>query len=70
MTLLETTLNVPLMLAEDGTIRVTGSQVVLESVVYQYQQGKTAETILESFPSVKLADIHAVISYYLNHETK
>jgi len=67
MILLETTQNVPLTLTEDGTIRVTGSQVALESVVYQYQQGNTAEAILESFPSVKLADIHAVISYYLNH---
>ena len=67
MILLETTQNVPLTLTESGTIRVTGSQVALESVVYQYQQGNTAEAILESFPSVKLADIHAVISYYLNH---
>ncbi|PYP92678.1 MAG: hypothetical protein DMG65_03225 [Candidatus Angelobacter sp. Gp1-AA117] len=57
----------PLTLTEDGTIRVTGSQVALESVVYQYQQGNTAEAILESFPSVKLPDIHAVISCYLNH---
>jgi len=67
MILLETTQNVPLTLTESGTICVTGSQVALESVVYQYQQGNTAEAILESFPSVKLADIHAVISYYLNH---
>lgn len=64
---LETTQNVPLMLTESGTIRVTGSRVALESVVYQYQQGSSAEAILESFPSLKLADIHAVISYYLNH---
>src|SRR5947209_18148314 len=67
MILLETTQNVPLTLTESGTIRVTGSQVALESVVYQYQQANTAEAILESFPSVKLADIHDVISYYLNH---
>ena len=67
MILLERTQNVPLTLTESGTIHVTGSQVALESVVYQYQQGNTAEAILESFPSVKLADIHAVISYYLNH---
>jgi len=70
MILLETTQSVPLTLTEDGTIWVTGSQVALESVVYQYQQGNTAEAILESFPSVKLADIHAVISYYLNHSNQ
>lgn len=67
MIVLETTQNVPLTLTEDGRIRVSGSGVALESVVYQYQQGNSAESILESFPSLKLADIHAVISYYLNH---
>ncbi len=68
MIALETTQNVPLTLTENGAIHVTGSRVALESVVYQYQQGNSAEAILESFPSLKLADIHAVISYYLNHQ--
>ena len=67
MIALETTQNVPLTLTENGTIRITGSRVTLESVVYQYQQGNSAEAIFESFPALKLADIHAVISYYLNH---
>jgi len=67
MIVLETTQNVPLTLTENGTIRVTGSRVTLESVVYQYQQGSSAGAILESFPALKLADIHAVICYYLNH---
>ena len=67
MITLETTQNVPLTLTENGTIRVTGSRVSLEAVVYQYEQGNSAEQIHESFPSLRLADIHAVISYYLNH---
>ncbi len=67
MIVLETTQSVPLTQTENGTIRVTGSRVTLEAVVHQYQQGSSAEAILESFPSLKLADIHAVISYYLNH---
>ncbi|HEV2989634.1 MAG TPA: DUF433 domain-containing protein [Candidatus Angelobacter sp.] len=67
MIVLETTQNVPLTLTESGAICVTGSRITLESVVYQYQQGNSAEAILESFPTLKLADIHAVICYYLNH---
>src|SRR3989304_7178994 len=63
----ETTQNVPLTVTEDGTIRITGSRVSLESIVWQYEQGGGAEQIHERFPSLKLADIHAVISYYLNH---
>jgi len=67
MITLETTQNVPLTAMENGTIRVTGSRVSLEAVVYQYEQGNSAEQIQESFPALRLADIHAVISYYLNH---
>ena len=63
----ETTQNVPLTLTEDGTIRITGSRVSLESIVLQYEQGAGPEQIYEGFPSLKLADIYAVISYYLNH---
>jgi len=67
MITLETTQNVPLILGEDGMIRVTGSGVNLEAIVYRYEQGDTAEAIHEGLPSLRLADIHAVISYYLNH---
>src|SRR5881396_2325630 len=67
MILVETTQKIPLAVLEDGTIQVTGSHVSLEAVVYQYEHGDGAEQIHESFPSLKLADIHAVISYYLNH---
>ena len=67
MIALETTQNVPLTQTEEGTIRISGSRVNLEAVVYQYEQGESAEAIHESFPSLRLADIYAVISYYLNH---
>ena len=63
----DTTQNVPLTVTENGTIRITGSRVTLEAIAGQYEQGSTAEQIQESFPSLRLADIYAVISYYLNH---
>src|SRR2546422_7019835 len=67
---LETTQTVPLTLTESGTIRVTGSRVSLDSIIWPYLQGQSVEQIHESFPSLKLADIHAVISYYLNHSAE
>ncbi|HWQ32686.1 MAG TPA: DUF433 domain-containing protein [Blastocatellia bacterium] len=67
---LESVQPVPLTLNEGGTIRITGTRVSLESVIYQYQQGATAEQVQDSFPSLKLADIYAVISYYLNHRAE
>src|SRR6266581_4318446 len=67
MIALDTTQNVPLTATENGEIRITGSRVSLEAVIGQYEQGGTAEQIQESFSTLKLADIYAVISYYLNH---
>ena len=65
--MIDTLQTVPLTLTQDGTIRVSGSRVSLDSIIYQYLQGGSAEQIHESFPSLKLADIYGVISYYLNH---
>jgi uncharacterized protein (DUF433 family) len=65
MSKVETTITVPLTLTEFGTIRVGSSRVSLDSVVYHFKQGATAERIAESFPSLDLADIYAVIAYYL-----
>jgi uncharacterized protein (DUF433 family) len=67
MTTLETTQTVPLTLSGDGTIRVTGSRVSLDSIVHHFKLGATAEQIAHKFPSLQLADIYAAITYYLNH---
>jgi uncharacterized protein (DUF433 family) len=50
-------------LAEDehGVIRVVGSRVTLDSVVALFDQGATAEEIAQSFPSLQLGDVYAVL---------
>ena len=58
---------VPLRLDDSGTLRVGDSRVLLEIVVGAYLQGETAEEIVESFDTLQLADVYAVISYYLRH---
>ena len=67
MTTIETVQTIPLSLTEDGTIRITGSRVSLDSLLHHYKLGATAEQIAYKFPSLRLADIHAAIAYYLNH---
>jgi len=67
MTSLETTQTVPLTVWNDGTIRITGSRVTLDSIVHHFKMGATAEQIAHKFPPVELADIYAAITYYLNH---
>ena len=68
MTIVESTQEVPLTVPPDGTIRITGSRVSLDSVIYHYRHGATAEEIALRFPGLRLADIHSCISYCLNHQ--
>lgn len=60
----------PLHPDQDGALRVGGTRVTLDTVVYSFQQGATAEEILQQYPSLELADIYAVISYYLRHRAE
>jgi uncharacterized protein (DUF433 family) len=59
--------NTPLILADDGTIRIKDSRVSLEVIVRQFKQGATAEQLLEDFPSLTLRDIYGAIYYYLDN---
>lgn len=58
----------PLYMNEFGVLRVKGTRVSLDSVVYAYKDGSTAECIVASYPTLSLADVHAVIAYYLRHK--
>jgi len=58
---------VPLSLWKDGTIRITGSRVTLDSIVRQFKLGETAEQIQYSFPSLSLREIYGAIYYYLEN---
>ena len=57
----------PLPLAEDadGVIRIAGTRVTLDTVVATFNEGATAEDIVSRYPSLDLADVYAVIAYYL-----
>lgn len=70
MIALETTQAVPLTIVEGGTIRIAGTRINLDSVLYLYHQGESAEQIQAAFPGLQLADIHTVIGYYLNHRAE
>jgi uncharacterized protein (DUF433 family) len=62
---LETTLSVPVEVTRSGTIRIKGSRVSLESLVFQFNLGATPEQIAQSFP-IPLSDVYAVIALYLS----
>ncbi len=58
---------VPLETDADGVMRVGGSRVTLDTLVAAFQTGDSPEEIHEQYPTVDLADIYAVLTYYLRH---
>ncbi len=67
ITLTQTT---PLFEDRDGAIRLTGSRIPLDTVVYEFNQGATAEQIQDSFPSLSLRSIYGAIAFYLEHQSE
>lgn len=61
---------VPLRLDEGGAIRVGPSRVILDLVIHAYQVGDAPETIVHKYPTLHLADVYAVIGYYLRHRAE
>lgn len=58
---------VPLATSRDGVVRVGETRVTLDTVVAAFREGATAEEISQQYPTLRLADIYAVIGYYLRH---
>jgi uncharacterized protein (DUF433 family) len=67
---LETVQTVPLTQTPEGVIRVTGTRLPLDTILHHYKQGASAEEISNRFPAVSLAQVHAILSYYLNHQAE
>ncbi len=59
---------VPLKTDTEGVVRVGKTRVTLDVVVTAFSAGATAEEIVYQFPSLQLADVYAVISYYLQRK--
>jgi uncharacterized protein (DUF433 family) len=58
---------VPLRTDQDGVIRVGNTRVTLEVVIAAHLRGDTSEQIVEGFDVLKIEDVYAVITYYLNN---
>jgi uncharacterized protein (DUF433 family) len=68
MTVLEQqplTLSIPLHEDPPGVLRVGKSRVLLELVIRAFQRGQTPESIVQSYDTLRLPDVYAVVSYYL-----
>lgn len=57
----------PLREDTDGALRVGQSRVLLELVIHAFDSGASPESIVNSYPSLSLADVYSVIAYHLRH---
>lgn len=57
----------PLQFDAHGVCRVAGTRITLLTLIDAFQEGATPEEICQEYPSVPLADIYAVIAFYLSH---
>ncbi|GET41323.1 DUF433 domain-containing protein [Microseira wollei] len=58
---------VPLRQDEKAAIRVGNSRVLLEMVIRAFQDGASAESIVQRYSSLSLSDVYLTIGYYLRH---
>ena len=59
------TVQPPLRIDAHGVCRVADTRVTLLTLVEAFLEGATPEEICQGYPSVALADVYAVIAFYL-----
>jgi len=52
----------------DGVYRVTGTRVSLDTVVYAFLRGQTAEGIAQALPALTLEQVYGALTYYLANQ--
>ena len=57
----------PLRQEGSGAVRIGNTRVLLELVIRAFEDGATPEAIVQRYPTTTLADIYAVVAYYLRH---
>ncbi len=63
-------MNLPEFLVRDDydEIRIRSTRVSLCDILFDYNQGESAESIAVQFPHVPLATVHKVIAFYLENK--
>jgi uncharacterized protein (DUF433 family) len=51
----------------DDVYMISGSRVSLDSIIYAFISGESAESIAQAFPVLSLEQVYGAITYYLGH---
>lgn len=55
---------------EDEVWRIKGTRVALDSIIYQFRQGRSPEAIQDAFPVLSLSQVYGAIAFYLDHQAQ
>ena len=55
---------------EERVFRIRGTRVALDSVIYQFLEGRSPEAIQDAFPALSLSQVYGGIAYYLDHQAE
>jgi uncharacterized protein (DUF433 family) len=49
-------------------LRIGQTRVLVELVLWAFQDGATPEAIVQRYPTLSLVEVYTVIAYYLQHQ--
>jgi uncharacterized protein (DUF433 family) len=54
----------------DGGFYIRGTRVPLDSIVNEFRDGVSAESIRQAFPTLTLEQVYGAIAFYLGHQAQ
>ena len=52
----------------EGAYRVGDTRVSLDSLIYLFREGLSAESMVESYPALTLEQVHGALAFYLANQ--
>ena len=52
----------------EGVYQVGGTRVSLDSLIYLFREGMSAESMVESYPALTLEQVHGALAFYLANQ--
>src|ERR1700676_3582360 len=53
----------------EGAYRIGDTRVSLDSLVYLFREGMSAESMVENYPALTLEQVHGALAFYLGNQT-
>lgn len=54
----------------EGAYRIADTRVSLDSLVYLFREGMSAESMVDSYPTLTLEQVHGALAFYLANQNE